>query len=1057
MMTKSFVTVGLIVLLAAGSSVSAVGEVLQLAVDGQPRATILLAEKPTASAQLAAFELQHYLQKISGAKLPIAREPAQVGGNRILVGESDATRTLGYRNASFAEQEYTIRTFPKTLLLMGYDGQDFSEVRYDDYGSLYKATSVPLATCYAAHAFLEKVLGVRWYYPNEEIGEVVPTSATVTVKSLKIRRRPDAPVRHIYPLFANTKQLYFADWDQPQKFQSSWVDPRISLLYWIRNRLWGSMGYNANHSFHGYDVAFGESHPEWFSTKSYARMQQLSYQSEVQPCLTAPGFPEQVVQVAREYFDGKPPAYPDFYRATTGNFFPVVPNDNTNMCGCPTCRVQYRSDFGPTGNASHYVWGFVNRVAREVRQTHPKAMVSGLAYFNYTTPPKGLVFEPNVSVTFCKFYTEYWDKNSQERDYQRIAEYVNDNRARFFTTWEYLCHPFLTQWPLPCMVPHVQAQDVKRLSAIRGFMGGNMEYTYNLTYSGDNPGGYAWASPVLDFMNLYWRMKLYDDFSYDFAGGLEEYYRKFFGPGVEGMKKFFTALENRWMSLGGGEESRTWWGKLGTREFLDEVAGYMQQAKQATEEGTLYRKRVELMDAGIMQYLRQARARYEGSAMSEFAPIGAAAVARTSTGATADNWADDATWEFSLPNEITKTHFNDPAPEKTIFYLAHDDRNLYLKARCLESHVAQMKAATHDLDIGGFSDDSIELFFDPEGRGETYYQFCINSLGAVYDALENPTAVGATATITWNSGVQVKTSVGKDYWELRAAFPFAAWVTKTPQAGSTWRFNLCRNRYTELEGPPFSAWSPTLGGFRKPERFGVITFNAPADRGRTLWNCDFDSGSFASKAGTSPLIGLDGWYENTSYANQGWDKSWKVVDRGGNRLAVCNVNETNPSAPVPMHAVRVFPGVISVEVNYRRLKTDNQPTIVVTDAKGKQIGYMYAWSGRGDLIALEQPGNRQNFGNNEHGLGNLTDPGLWFGLKLDLDTVQKKVTGYVRREGGEWVPLNRTPLPYYDAEAGGNQLFMGFGSNKQTTVENNNLEMDNLRVTQVSREVKAEH
>ncbi len=41
--------------------------------DGQPRATIVLAETPSSSAQLAAYELQHDVRKISGARLPMER------------------------------------------------------------------------------------------------------------------------------------------------------------------------------------------------------------------------------------------------------------------------------------------------------------------------------------------------------------------------------------------------------------------------------------------------------------------------------------------------------------------------------------------------------------------------------------------------------------------------------------------------------------------------------------------------------------------------------------------------------------------------------------------------------------------------------------------------------------------------------------------------------------------------------------------------------------------------------------------------------------------------
>ena len=87
-------------------------------------------------------------------------------------------------------------------------------------------------------------------------------------------------------------------------------------------------------------------------------------------------------------------------------------------------------------------------------------------------------------------------------------------------------------------------------------MGGKNQFRYMTTYSGATPGGVAQISPVLDFMNLYWRLKLYDDFDFDVDKGLKEYYQKFFGPGAKSMAKFYTAMEHRWMTQGGGAESR---------------------------------------------------------------------------------------------------------------------------------------------------------------------------------------------------------------------------------------------------------------------------------------------------------------------------------------------------------------------------------------------------------------------------------------------------------------------------------------------------------------------
>ena len=44
--------------------------------NGQPRAEIVIAEKPLRSVRIAADDLQTFVQKMSGARLPIVTEPS---------------------------------------------------------------------------------------------------------------------------------------------------------------------------------------------------------------------------------------------------------------------------------------------------------------------------------------------------------------------------------------------------------------------------------------------------------------------------------------------------------------------------------------------------------------------------------------------------------------------------------------------------------------------------------------------------------------------------------------------------------------------------------------------------------------------------------------------------------------------------------------------------------------------------------------------------------------------------------------------------------------------
>ena len=70
----------------AGLEVAAADAELFLVRDGRPAATIVTAESPGENARVAALELQEYLEKISGAKLPVATDAAAPEGTLVLVG-----------------------------------------------------------------------------------------------------------------------------------------------------------------------------------------------------------------------------------------------------------------------------------------------------------------------------------------------------------------------------------------------------------------------------------------------------------------------------------------------------------------------------------------------------------------------------------------------------------------------------------------------------------------------------------------------------------------------------------------------------------------------------------------------------------------------------------------------------------------------------------------------------------------------------------------------------------------------------------------------------------
>jgi antitoxin (DNA-binding transcriptional repressor) of toxin-antitoxin stability system len=121
--------------------------IVELAREGQPAATIVVAEKPTRAAQLAAAELQEHVRLISGATLPVVNDAAEVKGLRILVGESKGTQVLGLKKADLKPQEYLIRFLPDTLVLMGRDKDDYAKLDYTTPDGKTIPTTPPVTPC----------------------------------------------------------------------------------------------------------------------------------------------------------------------------------------------------------------------------------------------------------------------------------------------------------------------------------------------------------------------------------------------------------------------------------------------------------------------------------------------------------------------------------------------------------------------------------------------------------------------------------------------------------------------------------------------------------------------------------------------------------------------------------------------------------------------------------------------------------------------------------------------------------------------------------------------
>jgi len=125
--------------------------------DGQPRAEIVISDKPQRSTRLAAQELQDGIQKISGARLPIVTQPTS-GVVHVFVGQSEHTERLKVTAEGQKQGAFRMVSGADWLALIG-DDTEFTPIEpwAKHNGEIVNGK---------AQAEWEKITGATWGLPN---------------------------------------------------------------------------------------------------------------------------------------------------------------------------------------------------------------------------------------------------------------------------------------------------------------------------------------------------------------------------------------------------------------------------------------------------------------------------------------------------------------------------------------------------------------------------------------------------------------------------------------------------------------------------------------------------------------------------------------------------------------------------------------------------------------------------------------------------------------------------------------------------------------------------
>jgi len=322
---------------------------LTLIQDAKTPYVIMLSAEASPSEQRGAQEIQAYLQKMSGAQLPIIVAGAAALPQRaILVGRGRHLDEIGLQVdwKALGEEGFILKTVGENLIIAG------SPVR---------------GTMYGCYEFLER-LGVRWFTPTVTRA---PHRETVEVPVLDEIQLPAFEYRE--PFFTEAQDK---DWAARNKINGSAAK--------LDDSTGGKVTYS--HFVHTFDdlipTKLYETYPEYFPLIGGVRVN-----GYVQRCLTNPDVLKLAIEGVLRWIREQPVAM----------IYSVSQNDTFKWCGCDRCKA-LTEKYG--AHSGLYLW-FVNQVAEAVEKEHPDKLIDTLAYQFTEAPPRGIVPRANVRVRLC--------------------------------------------------------------------------------------------------------------------------------------------------------------------------------------------------------------------------------------------------------------------------------------------------------------------------------------------------------------------------------------------------------------------------------------------------------------------------------------------------------------------------------------------------------------------------------------------------------------------------------------------------------------------------------
>ena len=489
------------------------------------------------SVDYAADELGQWLGKALGGVIPRVAKPTP-GKTSIVLGDGALARAAGIDTRTLKRDGFRIRTAAGRIYIAGQDEKDFDLRRVVEKNGFSPLDRHAHATVFGVYEFLERFVGVRFYFPHE-LGVVVPRADSITVPLTDLTVEPRNLIRTIYW----GEDAVWLDGDSKSKEKN-----RAFGLGWLRNRL-GTYKIPCCHGQNGfqYTERFAKTHPEYFQMRRdgsrclETEAEESKIDGQARQLCHSSAVWDELYEDVKAYLTGQSAESRGIRRQNNpnefgwngncveGKYVDIMAQDGMMRCFCSKCQAAYQDkpEF-----ATDLIWGNTKRLAERLIADGVPGYVVQMSYNPYRDLPS---FDLPTNVLVMVAENGPWSVGNpalMSRDCGRIEGWAKKTGGRVWL-WNYPGKWGRFARPgVPASVPRAYAKFYKAVA-------------------GSIFGAFAESETdraIYNYLNHYVFGRVMWNPDVDVDALLDEHYRLMFGAAAPEMKAFYEGLEDKWIN-----------------------------------------------------------------------------------------------------------------------------------------------------------------------------------------------------------------------------------------------------------------------------------------------------------------------------------------------------------------------------------------------------------------------------------------------------------------------------------------------------------------------------